>query len=320
MNRLYGEQKKIMIRRIVLFLVFALALTILLISSVCLPAVRDNKDSGSILYTAIAKAAMLMPALAVVITRFLTKEGFANHHLRFRLNRHTAKYYLLAWFFPAVLIVAGAALYFGIFPDLFDWDMSYYMNNVTESGTVVTVEALRKTFISQTIAGVILGPVLNCITCFGEEWGWRGYLLPKLRRLMPTIPAVLLTGVVWGLWQIPSIVAGFTYGKEYEGYPFCGIFMMLLFCIASGMFLSFVSVFADSCIPAIIAHAAFTATASFAIHFAKNGGTPLFGPSITGIYAMIPTIVTAVILIIIFGRNNACIKDSLCDTINRDIV
>jgi membrane protease YdiL (CAAX protease family) len=49
------------------------------------------------------------------------------------------------------------------------------------------------------------------IVSFGEEYGWRGYLLP---RLMPLgeIKASLIVGVVWALWHTPVLLAGVLYG------------------------------------------------------------------------------------------------------------
>jgi len=43
------------------------------------------------------------------------------------------------------------------------------------------------------------------IFTFGEEFGWRGYLLPRLAPL-GGISAAIITGVIWGLWHTPVIV------------------------------------------------------------------------------------------------------------------
>jgi uncharacterized protein len=38
---------------------------------------------------------------------------------------------------------------------------------------------------------------------FGEEFGWRGFLLPHLVRRLPVLPACLIVGVIEALWHWP---------------------------------------------------------------------------------------------------------------------
>lgn len=38
-----------------------------------------------------------------------------------------------------------------------------------------------------------------------EEFGWRGYLFPKLAARWPPVAAGLVTGVVWTLWHLPLL-------------------------------------------------------------------------------------------------------------------
>jgi membrane protease YdiL (CAAX protease family) len=49
---------------------------------------------------------------------------------------------------------------------------------------------------------------------FGEEAGWRGYLLDRLQRRFDPLPATLIVSLVWAVWHAPfffilSTYAGF---------------------------------------------------------------------------------------------------------------
>ncbi len=308
------QNQKLTVKRIILYLVIAFALTYVLELVFILPAAKDDKTTGSVFYTLLAAFAMMMPAIAVALTRWITKEGFQDHHLTFSWKSGVRKYYVLAWFLPPLLTLVGTALYFLIFTGQFDWNMTYYMNTITKTGAVVNLEDLRTTILSQLITAVILGPVMNCITCFGEEWGWRGYLLPKLMKMMHPITAILLSSVIWSLWHVPYILAGLNYGMDYEGYPYLGILVMTLFCLVAGIFFSYITIRTNSCIPAIIGHGAVNAIAAVGVYFTVDGGKLLFGPPITGLVSMIPFAITSVILIVLLARDKTCVNVSTCDT------
>ena len=155
----------------------------------------------------------------------------------------------------------------------------------------------------QCVQALFLAPVMSFVTCFGEEWGWRGYLLPKMQNLLPTVPMLLVTGIIWGLWHAPLTIIGHNYGLGYWGFPFTGIAMMCLFCITLGIFLSFVTLKTGSCIPAILAHGAINGIAAIGIYFTHDGGNPFVGPAPTGIIGMIPFLAAAIFMVLHLKKN-----------------
>lgn len=48
---------------------------------------------------------------------------------------------------------------------------------------------------------------------FGEEFGWRGLMLPKLIQRMSPFFASLAVGIVWILWHLPVLVLGGSVGN-----------------------------------------------------------------------------------------------------------
>ena len=188
---------------ILIYLLICFLLTYAIEIAVIVPMMERAKNGGSqAMTTSLMALVMLVPALSALITRLITAEGFRDHMILFDI-RGKGRYYIIAWFLTPLLIAAGAVAYFLIFRERFDPDMKYILDTY-EASTGVRYDAaqMRATILSQTAAGVLLGPVLNCITCFGEEWGWRAYLLPRLMRRFNTLTAVGLLFVEgYSLWS-----------------------------------------------------------------------------------------------------------------------
>ncbi|WP_444641134.1 CPBP family glutamic-type intramembrane protease [Caproiciproducens sp. R1] len=141
----------------------------------------------------IIASAMFAPALSSILTRLITKEGFGNMYLRPHFKGH-AKDYLLVYFGPTVLLLLSGALYFLIFPSSFDPELTALKGMVASSGKQGL--ATSNLLIVQVLIFVVLGPIVNIIPTMGEELGWRGYLLPKLRMFLSDRAALIITGAI----------------------------------------------------------------------------------------------------------------------------
>ncbi len=86
-----------------------------------------------------------------------------------------------------------------------------------------------------------------------EEVGWRGYLLPRLSRLGAR-RALLLSGVLHGLWHLPVILLTDLYhplGNRLVVIP-----LFLVTVAAAGVFLGWLRLRSGSLWPAVVAHSA----------------------------------------------------------------
>lgn len=59
---------------------------------------------------------------------------------------------------------------------------------------------------SQVLFHLLLKFFLTLVPAFGEEFGWRGYLFPRLAQIHTPKKAVLLHAVIWWAWHLPAIV------------------------------------------------------------------------------------------------------------------
>ena len=68
----------------------------------------------------------------------------------------------------------------------------------------------------------------------GEELGWRGYLLPRLRLHLGALGAAWTMAVLWSLWHLPAF---FTPGMPHRTMPMIWALLTVLFF---GVFLAYV--------------------------------------------------------------------------------
>lgn len=276
-------------------LIIFTALTIIIAWLVFLLIPICGLTYGSGFSVVILAAAMFVPALCNVLTRLITKEGFKNMYLRPHFKGHMRDY-LLVYFGPAALLFLSGAVYFLIFPSSFDPELTVLKGLVASGGKQgLTASTL---LIVQILIFVITGPIVNIIPTMGEELGWRGYLLPKLRIFLPDRVALVITGAIWGFWHLPIIVMGHNYGSGYWGYPWLGILDMIVFCVALGIIEGYISIKLQSAIPAAMIHSTVNAGAALPIYLLKGSYNTLLGPAITGLVGGLPFIVLAVILLI----------------------
>ncbi|HWH99618.1 MAG TPA: CPBP family intramembrane glutamic endopeptidase [Propionibacteriaceae bacterium] len=154
------------------------------------PAVKDalwdGRTPDNFAATPVVTFGMYAPALAAVVMRLLiSKEGFRGAVG----PRPSLRMALGAVLIPMALVLILVAIV-----------TASDIGDATPGKPVGTLLAIL------TFVGVPVGAAL----AFGEEFGWRGYLLPKLLPL-GEVKAAIIVGLIWGPWHLPVLIVGLNY-------------------------------------------------------------------------------------------------------------
>ncbi len=238
---------------------------------------------------------MWLPVLAVFLTRKITRDPF-KVALRPRFKRYWRSY-LGACFLPGAAVCVGTAAFFLLFPDKLDLTWGYVQATIgmTPPFTLSIPIVLGLGVLATLVAPLV---IVNHILAFGEEFGWRGYLLYKLRSCMSDRTAVLLSGALWGLAHAPLVSFGLNYNMGYPGFPLSGILMMVVFATVIGIWFSDLTIRTNSVIAASVAHGALNAVREAPLFISVMGVNTLLGPKPSGIIGMAGLILLAVIILI----------------------
>ncbi|MCY4624140.1 MAG: CPBP family intramembrane metalloprotease [Chloroflexi bacterium] len=158
---------------------------------------------------AILPGAMAPAAAAVVVRKWVTREGFAD--AGFRLNLVHWRYYAAGWTMPLFVVTAIVLLTvaFGVSDPDFTLDRA--LRELAPEGTEVF--ELPTGIFAVVVVQVMVSAVFVTPILFGEEFGWRGYLQPRLFCDRPLLGAVA-TGIIWSLWHLPINLRGYNFPDD----------------------------------------------------------------------------------------------------------
>jgi membrane protease YdiL (CAAX protease family) len=187
-----------------------------------------------------------VPAIAAALVRGpLLREGFADSGLRLQLTRRQSRstYGYALLLLPLLLV---GAILLGLALRLATW-----APQSSQTNGVLPLGFGGLPLPSSVLGIVVLVAVLSipgALITFGEEFGWRGYLLPRLMPLGQNW-AILLSGLIWAAWHLPlNLLYGVNGGLQ--GFPF-----WLVWTIGLGAVLGWLRLRSQSVWPAAIMHA-----------------------------------------------------------------
>ena len=232
--------------------------------------------------------AMWMPGLGAIIATIFGEQKQLKELRLAKLGNK--KIYLWAWLVPIILTVGA-----GLVTWLFGWGRvnipgEFFSGELIETQDIpyITSPLMIIGAIASTLA---LAPLFNTLFALGEELGWRGYLLPKLLPL-GQIPAIILSGLIWGIWHAPAILMG----HNYPGYPILGVGMMMVFTILTGVFFSWLYLKTKSPWAPALSHGTLNAVASLPL-IVLFDFDPVLGGALTSLSGWIVLAILTLILV-----------------------
>ncbi|MGM7678410.1 lysostaphin resistance A-like protein [Microbacterium sp. A94] len=277
------------------FVILALGLAWLLALPLWLEGGLANPLAGILI-----PVTMFTPALAVLIVMLVFRPVPKGERLRFlgmwplRPAKRVVWMMVLGLFGPTVVIAASVAI-----AALCGW---VQLDLVAFSGFAQQLEASTPAgipvppaiivILSQLVAIPFAAATINAFLAFGEEIGWRGFLLPALRPL-GTWPALLISGAIWGVWHSPMILLGYNFGR----IDITGVLLMTAGCIAWGILLGWLRLRSASLWPAVFAHGAMNAAGGLIALLFAAGTT--FDMALAGPLGVAGWIACAIVIVIL---------------------
>jgi len=255
---------------------------------------------GSISYTIMGSLYMFVPTVSVIIVKKLIyKENLRSDlQISFKIN----KWFFVAWFIMPVVAFATLGISL-LFPGVsYNPEMTGLAERFASLTSPEQLEQMKVQITALPISpiwiilfmGLFAGITINGLAAFGEELGWRGFLLYQFRK-MSFAKASILIGAIWGIWHAPLILMG----HNYPNHPYFGVLMMVFLCLLLTPILIYFTIKAKSVIAAAILHGTMNATVTISILPISGGNDLLVGvPGLAGMIVLILTI----ILIFIFDQ------------------
>jgi membrane protease YdiL (CAAX protease family) len=154
------------------------------------------------------------------------------------------------------------------------------------------IEVNRSMIIWQTLLQtLVMGITINAIAGFGEELGWRGFLVREYKELK-FWNASLRIGFIWGIWHAPIILMG----HNYPEHPVLGVGMMIIWCILLSPLFLYIRIKTHSVIGAAIMHGTLNASAGIPLMFIAGGNDLTAGA--TGFTGMIALVIIIGIMVL----------------------
>lgn len=129
-------------------------------------------------YTLTSVSMVMVTVGTFICGQFIFRDGFADAGWQWGKVKH-------------YLVVIGLVLFLWVVPSLIALSLG---------------RALPTSLTNEQVVWVFVLLFVTLIPGFGEEFGWRGYMLPRLARRLTARKAVILHASIWWAWHLPVLI------------------------------------------------------------------------------------------------------------------
>lgn len=230
--------------------------------------------------------AMWGPMLSALITEKIFDKKVQIINPILKLN----KFLILSWFSPVIVILLAliiASLFPGTTleynPDAIPERMKPFLSEYEFLQSSYFYLHNPLTFWGILFNGLCSGIFMQTLLAFGEERGWRVFLLKELSPL-GFWKGNFLLGFIWGLWHFPLVLVGY----NFPNHPYLGLLLMGISCALLSPLMAYLTLKTKHVFSAALFHGSLNGVFGISIVFIKGGNDLLVGPfAIAGILALI---------------------------------
>jgi uncharacterized protein len=158
---------------------------------------------------ALSSLPMMMVAVATYIAgRYVFRDGFSKAGWSWGKSKH-------------YLAVFSIAIFVWVIPTILELVLG--MRSIS-----------REVIVPDILGNFLLRFIGTLIPAFGEEFGWRGYMLPHLAKRYSLRAALLLHALIWWAWHLPVLV-GMGMTEKLADHAGISIAMMLAVSLIPSM-------------------------------------------------------------------------------------
>ena len=244
-------------------------------------ALLFNELTGSVSpqsYTIFGSLYMFLPAVVALVMQLLSHrkgEGKVLSPTQLLLLRFRPRW---SWLVGIVVAMVAVFLSLGVsalFVDVVSFKEGTMAQMVASGASPELIEQSMAQLnmvpewtllLGTVVSGILAGLTINALFAFGEEFGWRCFMVDALASKKFSVSALFI-GAVWGIWHAPMILL---FGHNYPNDRVLGVAMMVLFCVLGGLIELYFVLKGGSVWPAAIFHGVINALGGITVIMIPN--------------------------------------------------